>query len=557
MPQAPLLYSWSQGTSSMGILLRRGSWPLLLIVWVGLFSTAHAVCTGPEALTANLRAHPTTANAIQLGGWFASHKQFQCAVETFRAALKTDPGSAQLNYLEGLALVGAGQPEAAIPALQEAIRLQPDVIKPHLLLATVEEHSGNIDKAEAEWRKALAIDPHSEIALEGLSGELLAGKDYIGVVGLLQHAPRTETLTLHLAEALEALNYIDGANDVLLEAMKLAPDSLPLANAESVVLIKKRSYTEAVKLLGYTTAHHPGNRAAELQFLRILVLTQHNDLARPLGVKLLAQTPHDWEVLYLNGVLEHAVGDLPNAKAHLQESVTLTPEFAYSRYYLGVTFVALHEWKDAKENLDKAIALGYTDSKAHYELALALHGLGETDRAAQELQQYQDLKKGEEDDLEAASLAAQADGELAAGKLPEAIAHYRQACDKFPGKATYKYELAMAFHKSGDLESERAQLEAAVKLDPHHSAAQKELGYLLARSGDAAGAVEHFQMAVDAAPTWVDAWINLAAELAVEAHFPEARKAVEMALRLDPDNPQARKLNNQLSQDPAAQQGQP
>src|SRR5580692_1055127 len=150
MPQAPLLYSWSQGTSSMGILLRRGSWPLLLIVWVGLFSTAHAVCTGPEALTANLRAHPTTANAIQLGGWFASHKQFQCAVETFRAALKTDPSSAQLNYLEGLALVGAGQPEAAIPALQEAIRLQPDVIKPHLLLATVEEHSGNIDKAEAE-----------------------------------------------------------------------------------------------------------------------------------------------------------------------------------------------------------------------------------------------------------------------------------------------------------------------------------------------------------------------------------------------------------------------
>jgi hypothetical protein len=55
----------------------------------------------------------------------------------------------------------------------------------------------------------------------------------------------------------------------------------------------------------------------------------------------------------------------------------------------------------------------------------------------------------------------------------------------------------------------------------------------------------------------VDAWINLAAELAVESHFPEARKAVEMALRLDPDNAQARKLSDQLSQDPAAQQAQP
>jgi tetratricopeptide (TPR) repeat protein len=541
----------------MGILRGRSSWSIQLVVWVGLFGTAHAACTGPQAMAADLRAHPTTANAIQLGGWFASHKQFQCAVETFQNALKADPDSAQLNYLEALALVGTGRPGAAIPPLQESLRLQPDVLKPHLLLATVEEQSGHPGQADAEWRKALAIDPQSEVALEGLSVSLLARKDYIGVIGLLQHAPRTETLTLHLAEALEALKYVDGANDVLLEAMKLAPDSLPLANAESVVLIKKRSYNEAVKLLGYTTAHHPGNRAAELQYLRILVMTQHNDLARPLGLKLLAQTPHDWEVLYLNGVLDHAVGDFPHAKSHLEESVTLAPEFFYSRYYLGVVLVVLHEWKDAKANLEKAIALGYTDPKAHYELALALHGVGENDRAVQELQQYQDLKKGEEDDLEAATQAAQADGELAAGKVQEAILHYRQSCDMVPGKAAYKYNLAMALHKAGDLDGERTQLETAVKLDPQLAAAQKELGYLLARSGDAAGAVEHFQMAVDAAPTWVDAWINLGAELAVEAHFPEARQAVEMALRLDPENSQARELSNRIANDPAAQQAQP
>jgi tetratricopeptide (TPR) repeat protein len=541
----------------MGFLRRQGSWWMVPIVWVGLLGAAHAACTGPQAMGANLRAHPTTANAIQLGDWFASHKQFQCAVETFQNALKADPDSAQLNYLEALALVGAGRPGAAIPPLQESVRLQPDVIKPHLLLATLDDRSGKSEEAEGEWRKALAIDPQSEVALEGLSASLLARKDYIGVVGLLQHAPRTETLTLHLAEALEALKYVDGANDVLLEAMKLAPDSLPLANAESVVLIKKRSYNEAVKLLGYMTARHPGNRAAELQFLRILVLTQHNDLARPLGLKLLAQTPHDWEVLYLNGVLDHAVGDFPVAKAHLEESVSLAPEFFYSRYYLGVVLVVLHEWQQAKENLEKAIALGDADPKVHYELALALHGVGENDRAAQELKQYQDLKKGEEDELEAAAQAAQADGELAAGKVQEAILHYRQACDKAPGKATYKYKLAMALHKAGDLDGERSQLEAAVKLDPQLAAAQKELGYLLARSGDAAGAVEHFQMAVDAAPTWVDAWINLAAELAVEAHFPEARKAVEMALRLDPDNSQARQLSNRIANDPAAQQAQP
>ena len=33
------------------------------------------------------------------------HKQFECAIETFRVALKNDTKSAQLHYLDGLALL--------------------------------------------------------------------------------------------------------------------------------------------------------------------------------------------------------------------------------------------------------------------------------------------------------------------------------------------------------------------------------------------------------------------------------------------------------------------
>jgi tetratricopeptide (TPR) repeat protein len=530
---------------------------ILLAAFMGSAGAAGAACTGPQAMVAKLHAQPTTENAVVLGNWFAANKQFECAAETFRGALKADPQSAQLHYLEGLALAGSGQPAAAIPLLQDAMRLQPDVIKPHLVLATLYQQSGRSAEADEQWRQALAIDPHSEIALESLSGALLARKDYIGVIGLLQHAPRTEPLALHLAEALEALNYLDGANDVILEATKLSPNSLPLANAESVVLIKKRSYLEAVKLLRYTAEHHPGDRGAELQYLRILVMTQHNDLARPLGLKLLAQTPHDPDVLYLNGVVDHAIGDDVKAKAHLEEAVSQVPDFFYSRYHLGLVLVTLREWKEAKENLEKAIALGDTDPKAHYELAMALHALGENDRATLELNQYQDLRKVEADKLEAASRAVQADGELAEGKLQEAIAHYREACSIMPGDGSFKFQLALALHTSGDLDGERAQLEQAVKLDPQLAGAQKQLGYLLARSGQADAAVEHFKMAVQAEPAWVEAWINLAAELAVEAHFPEAREAAAMALRLDPGNAQARKLSDRIAQDPAAQQAQP
>jgi len=523
----------------------------------GLATTNGAACNGPQGLVATLHAHPSTENAIALGSWFANRQQYECAVETFHDALKTDPKSAQLRYLEGLALVGTGKPDAATQDLLESTRLQPDAIKPHLVLAALYNESGKSDEADEQWRRALAIDPHSEVALEAFSSALLARKDYVGVVGVLQHAPRTETLALHLAQALDALNYLDGASDVLLEAAKLSPDSLPLATTESVILIKKRSYLEAVKLGKYTLDHHPGNREAELSYLRILVMTQHYSLARSLGLKLLAETPHDSEVLYLNGVEDREVGDFASAKAHLEEAVSLVPDFYYSRFHLGTVLVTLHEWKEGKENLEKAIAMGDTDPKAHYELALALHGLGENDRAGQELQQYKDQMKTDEDALEASTNAAQGDKDLAAGDMPAAIAHYRTACDTEPGNASYKFQLSNALHKTGDLAGERAQLEEAVKLDPKLAGAQKQLGYLLARSGDATGAIQHFQMAVQAAPAWVDAWINLSGELAETGHFAEARNAVDMALRLDPANAQARKLSDRLTRDPAAQHSNP
>jgi tetratricopeptide (TPR) repeat protein len=553
----------------MGFLRGPGARRVLLAAGVALAAApaAHAVCTGPPELTARLRANPSTDNAIQLGTWFAGHKQFECAADTFRAALKADPGSAQLNYLEALALVGAKQPVAAMPALQESIRLQPEALKPHLLLADLYGESGQFEEADAQWKQALAIDPHSEIALEALSKSLYARKDYAGVIRILQRAPRTETLALRLAKALDLLDHFDEANDVLLEALKVTPDSLPLASAEAVILIKKRNYLEAFKLAKYTLDHHPGSREAELGYLRVQVMTQHFSEARPSGLnyadprplaqKLLAQTPHDPEVLFLNGVEDHEVGDYAAAKAHLEEAVALNPDVSYSHFHLGTTLVALHEWKGAKDNLEKSIALGNLDPKAHYELAMALHGLGENDQADQEIQKYLNAKRAEDASTRAARDSAHGDINMGNGDLKGAIADYRSATEVLPENAAYKYKLALALHKAGDTDGERAALEDAVKLNPGLAPAQKELGYLLSRSGDTAGSIEHFRLAVKAAPSWTEAWINLAAVLGETGQFAEARTAVATALRLDPANPQARELSAQLARDPAAQQANP
>lgn len=531
----------------------------LFYLAIGLFlpAVAHAQCKLPPQLDARMHAHPTIGTAIDAGNWFGSHQQFDCAVDIFRTAIEADPKSAQLYYLEGMALAGGKHPDQAIKAVNQSAQLDPKVIKPHLLLASLYQQSGRTEEAEEQWKQALAIDPHSEIALESLSSALLDRKDYISVVGLLQRAPRTEPLALALSKAFGLLNYYDAAADVLNDAIKLNPKSAALANAESVVLVKQHKYEEAIKLLQFVVQQHPGDQQTEMQLLRVMVLTDHINLARPIAPKLLALHPHDAEVLYLNGFVEHAMGNDAQAKAHLEEAVERDPDFFSYHYKLGMVLVALHAYQEAKEQLDKAVALGDTEPNVHYQLALALRGLGEKERATQEVSQYQKLKQAEDDAAEAALKVKQADGSLDEGKIQEAIALYRDACETLPDNANYKFKLSIALHRAGDTDGERAQLEAAVKLNPQIAGAQKQLGYLLARSGDAAGAVEHFKMAVQAAPAWTDAWISLSAELAVLRNFDEARKAAAMAMRLDPTNDQARELSEQLAKDPAAKQSQP
>jgi tetratricopeptide (TPR) repeat protein len=541
----------------VAILRGEGFKWLMLAAFCGFAGSAHAACNGPEALMAKLQAQPTTDNAVLLGSWYASHKQFECASATFRAALKSDPKSAQLHYLVGLALLGQEQTAPATSEAEEAARLEPRVIKPHLLLATLYGQAGRQADEERQWRMSLAIDPKSEEALEGLSVELLARKDYAGVIAVLQSAPRTERLAINLSQALGQLNYLDDAAKVLTEAIQKTPDSLDLPKAMTVVLVNMHRYEQAIKLVETTASAHPDNMDAQLELYRILVLTNHFDRAVPLKPKILAWHPHDPQVLYLSGIVDRAVGNTQEAKAHLEESVALDPNFFNSRYNLGIVLVLLHEWKEAKVNLERAIELDTPVPEVHFELAKALRGLGENERAAEEMKIYQDLKKSDETKLEAATAAAQGDKDLEDGKAQDAATRYREAIQSVPGNAVYKFKLSIALRQSGDTAGERAQLEEAVKIDPQLAGAQNELGYLLARAGDANGAVEHFRMAVQAAPAWTDAWINLAGELAVTARYSEARDAVAKALALEPDNAEARELKEQLARDPSAQQATP
>ncbi len=523
----------------------------LLLAVVLIASPLVFPCTAPKALEDKVKLKPEADTYAEIGNWFGDRKQYDCALEAFQKGLKLEPGSAKLYYLAGLTLLASGHPDEAVPPLGKSIYLMPDVLKPHLLMASALDQLGRHEDARKEWTAALNIDRKSVEGFDGLAKSLLADRDYTSAIQVLKEAPPSEVITLDRAMAYGTGNMLDQAAKVLTQALAKNPSSFALTSALVTVYVRQVHYQDAVHLAEKQARLHPTNLDAQKLYLRVLVLDGDSTKARPLGQKLLAAHPHDFDFLYLNGIIESVEGKYEIARGHLQEAVGLNPDHYNGRYNLGVTLLELKDFSGAKEQLEKALELGATEPEVRFKYATALRNLGETEKAKEQLKLYQGQIQANEKRALANSKSAQGDKEIAAGDLQKGIADYREALEATPQDAQLAYKLAIALDKAGDAAGERTALEQAVKNDSGFALAENQLGYLDSKDGDPTSAEQHFRAAVKAAPAFTQAWISLAATLGMESRFSDAQEALASALKIEPNNADALQLRKDLD---AAQQ---
>jgi tetratricopeptide (TPR) repeat protein len=504
-------------------------------------------CAKPPAMAARLQSHPDAQSWIDLGNWFGEHQQIACAQQAFRSGLRLAPASPQLNYLLGFSLYESHDFEPAIPPLQRSIKADPSVLKPHLLLASIYTHLERPADAEHEWQAALQIDPSSGMALHGLSQSLLAREDYADEIALLQHVKRDEDLTIDLALAYAHAGQPEQAVDTVSSALEATPDSLKLVNALVTLYIRVSRTFDAQRIAEKSYKLHPNDYSALIACLRTMVVNGDWGPAMPLGKKALAEHPHSFDALYLEGVLERQSGDYLAARDHLTAAAALNPNLPNLHANLGIALSHLHDPAAAQPQLEQAIALGDKDPETHFELANVLRALGNADGARQEMIRYQTAVKEKDAAALAVSKASEASLALDKGDMQRAVQLYREAFAATPNDALLGYKLSVALDKAGDTDGERSVLEQVIAIDPTIALAQNQLGYLNSQHGDYAAAEQHFRQAVTDAPAFTQAWISLAATLGMESKFPEAQQAVATALRLEPQNSQALQLNHDLA----------
>lgn len=505
-----------------------------------------AACRGPQALEARVHVQHDEQSYIELGNWFGERHRFDCAEQAYGSGLKRYAQSAPLNYLLGLAFYSDGKFEAALQPLLFSVKLDGKQIKPYLLLGEALRRIGRMPDAAKAWQAALQIDPHSEIALDGMAKALISIHAYDEVITLLSAEPADENLSLDLGVAIGGTGQLDEAARVLGDAIKEYRNSARLVDALVTVYVHQLRYKEAVRITSELAKRRPNDLEAQRIYLRALLLDSDQEISIPLAHKLVQRAPHDSDILFLCGAAERLAGDLVNARKHLELAATINPKHYNTHFDLGAVLAEMHQYADAEKQFKLAIELGDTEPEVRFQLSQALRKQGKAEEASEQLNVYQALVKQKSDNTLAAQKSTQAAEAAAKGDKKQAAALYREASDTLPKEAKLAYRWAMALNDLEDYPAERIALERAVEGDPDYALAHNQLGYVYSKLGETALAEEQFRQAVKAAPRYVSAWISLAASLAMQSKFPEAREAIGSALKIDPGNKSAQELRDSL-----------
>jgi Flp pilus assembly protein TadD len=132
-------------------------------------------------------------------------------------------------------LSAKGDAEGAFEQLREAVRLDPEDVRPRRNFARLCSAKGKLEEAGRLWREILRMEPHSSEAADALGAVLEQQGQMPAAVGFYRQAieadPRNIESRKHLALALLAAGQTGEAVAQWREMLRLQPDDIVALNA--------------------------------------------------------------------------------------------------------------------------------------------------------------------------------------------------------------------------------------------------------------------------------------------------------------------------------------
>lgn len=297
----------------------------------------------------------------------------EAAVASFRRALQINPSSQIVRQDLGAALVRIGKWTEAAAVLAPLAMAQPNSYAVAYLNALALQNSQHRKEAEAEARRALALDANSADAHTLLGLTLSSQGRHDEAIAELSRAveinPALFDAQVYLGRARYARSDTAGASAALQKAVSLRPDDL-----------------DARFFLG-TVLEVSGDREG--------AINQYKELQR-LG-------PNDPRgFLGLGGILGKS-GELEDALVQLRKARELDPSNFETNMALGRLLLKAGKLEESIEFLKEASKESPESPEVHYQLALSLRRAGRKAEAAKEFAEVDRLNRQRRSDAGMAS----------------------------------------------------------------------------------------------------------------------------------------------------------
>jgi Tfp pilus assembly protein PilF len=307
------------------------------------------------------------------------------ALVTEPAVSARDKPKASPLVREAEALLQKGDAAAAKQKLKEALAQDPNDARALLALGLCEEALENFEAAQEAYRGAIAADDSLAEAHNNL-GLLLrdAGQGEQALAELRRATeldPQLASAQANLAMTLEEAGRIDEARAAYERAVSLAPDDAMLRANQGLFLLAQGQNDDAYQALQTALGKARGDRATLLAIGNGLRRAGHPDEAvRAMGDAIAAGDGKPTPALLSELALAQVAAGAPKeARASLEQALSLDPKYATGHYVLAGILATQGDFQGAAE---------------HYKRCLALSPRGPlADKAKEKLESVQRAKK--------------------------------------------------------------------------------------------------------------------------------------------------------------------
>jgi len=313
---------------------------------------------------------PGTAEVhAKLGLIYFQQRDYTRAVPALRQALKLDPALPKADVLLAMSLSELGQFKEALPALQKGFRQTADGTMRRLSgLQLLRAHAGLQQHAQAaevalELSRLYPDDP--EVLYH--SGRLFANLAYVQTMKLSRVAPSSVWMHQAAGEANESQGFYDPAIREYREVLALDPRRPGIHFRVGRALLAR--------------AQQGGGAAASAS--REEAMKEFEDELR--------LDPSNASASYELAEIYRKAGELDKARALFEAAVKQYPDFEEARIGLGRVLIAQQQPEQAVTQLQKAISRNPANEVSRYQLSVAYGRLGRAAEQQAALAEFQRL----------------------------------------------------------------------------------------------------------------------------------------------------------------------